>query len=343
MSSLGRDVLDDLVAHGDLFDFFQAVRLIQLEVPDKERVGADGLPSREHLRFEPHLTLSFAGSPIHHVEAPDPARKSHAGWKVVVSFIGTHGTQGTLPRHYTDLLMSRARAGDHGLRAFLDMFNHRFISLFFRANEKYRTGVACRVSGDDAISNMLFSLMGLAAGSGREAAGLVPRRHLLRYSGLWTQKPRSLKTVEALVTDYFPEHHVVVRQFLGRWVYLPEDAQGRVLDGAGANQLGENVVVGRRVHDHSGNFRLRVGPLGLDDYLAFQPGGEKLAALTSLVREFVGDQLWFDVQPVLRAKEIPPLHLSRGAEPAPRLGRTTWLTSKPRVEDGDEPTFHAAA
>ena len=92
-----------------------------------------------------------------------------------------------------------------------------------------------------------------------------------------------------------------------------------------------------------GKFRLRIGPLGLEEYVDFLPGGRCFAPLTALVREFVGDHLSFDVQPVLRADEVPALKLDgRGKVPV-RLGRTAWLRWHPCTEDSEDANFDPAA
>lgn len=340
MTALGGRLLDDLVERADEFEFFQAVRLAQLDVPPSERVGGDCSTLRERVRFRPWLSLAFSGPAVRQVDAPLPPARNH--FRFTVGFLGLYGPVGTLPVYYTELLLARAKLGDHALREFLDMVNHRFTSFFFLANEKHRPIATCRLDGTDAISSMLYSLMGLTLNARRAEAGLVPRRHLLRYAGLWTQKPRSLKATEALLADYFPAHATEVRQHVGRWVYLPESEQGRVKHDPACNRLGDDIVVGHRVWDRSGNFRVRVGPMSLEEYMRFQPGGDQLPVMASLVREFVGDHLWFDVQPVLRAEEIPALQLSKHAAPGPRLGRTTWLVSRQRAADGDEPTFNVA-
>lgn len=160
------------------FDFFQAVRIAermarerQVSAPVADQgqrtrlpspatgegqggravqpVGYEGSPHEEAVRFRALPSLSFPASAVHEVRNPPTSETSPTSGvsvapneplplEMVVSFMGLTGPQGVLPHHYTSLVINRVRKRDFALRDFLDLFNHRAISLFHRAWEKYR-------------------------------------------------------------------------------------------------------------------------------------------------------------------------------------------------------------
>src|SRR5437868_3858173 len=128
---------DKLYARGPEFDFFQAVRLLELLQHDPAEPGWAAV--EDVARFRVHQSLSFPPSAIYAVEPPPKARQVPV---VTVNFLGMTGPQGALPTHYTQLLLRIAREGRGtertALRDWLDLFNHRLIGQFFRAWEKYR-------------------------------------------------------------------------------------------------------------------------------------------------------------------------------------------------------------
>ncbi len=116
------------------FSFFQAVRVLERLWSDRAAVGQDASPSDEVVRFCAHQSVEFPASEIQALQEPSdetPAR-------MTVTFLGMTGTSGALPRTYTELVLARARQKDTTFRDFLDLFNHRLTSLFYRAWEKYR-------------------------------------------------------------------------------------------------------------------------------------------------------------------------------------------------------------
>lgn len=151
------------------FDFFQAVRLLERSQPGRKPIGRDHAPEDEIARFRPHLSLAYPPSQI--VEFAPPADE-RANPLVTVTFFGLYGVTGVLPVHYTQMLLDLVRdvrgPERRSLRDWLDLFNHRAISLFYRAWEKYRFFVAyergeARGANPDTFTLAVRSLMGLGS------------------------------------------------------------------------------------------------------------------------------------------------------------------------------------
>src|SRR5579872_2593183 len=133
------NLVEHLFAEGYAFEFFQAVRVLERAFPKRRPVGLASPPRDESVRFRAHLSLSFPPSPIYEIIRPTEADRPPL---MTVTFFGLTGPAGILPRHYTEMLirLDRETRGPerYTLRAWLDQFNHRLISLFYRAWEKYR-------------------------------------------------------------------------------------------------------------------------------------------------------------------------------------------------------------
>ena len=115
--------------------------------PDRAAVGRDNAPDQEAVRFRVHQSLNYPGAEVVSVRKDGPRRQStnvdtHAAksnrFLLEVAMMGLTGPQGVLPDHYTALVMDRLRHKDEAMRDLMDAFNHRSISLFYRAWEKYR-------------------------------------------------------------------------------------------------------------------------------------------------------------------------------------------------------------
>jgi type VI secretion system protein ImpH len=309
------------------FGFFQAVRLLSRLSPSRARVGHDGPPAQEVARFRTRATLEFPASEIHDLK-PDPVDPERPP-EVTVDIGGTTGPLGVLPVPYTELLIERVRYKDNALWEFLDLFNHRFLSLFHRAWQKYRFPIVYESGGEDPFTTGLFALVGLGTAALRRRQS-VPDEALLLYAGLVAQRPHSASALEGILRDYFGVP-AATRQFVGQWLDLEPEDRSRL--GARNSRLGADLVCGDHVWNNQSRFRIRLGPLGLGTFRSFLPRGDAWRPLNDLVRFLVGAEYDFDVQLVLKKEEIPECHLESGAAAPPMLGWTTWLRSAPAADD----------
>src|SRR5260370_37611886 len=102
---------------------------------------------------------------------------------MALKFIGPTGTTGALTSAYTEFTLERIRAKAPTLAVFFDIFNHRILSLFYQAWEKYRLAVAYERDQDDPVSNHLMALVGMGTGGVRDRQP-VPDQELVYCFGV---------------------------------------------------------------------------------------------------------------------------------------------------------------
>ncbi|HEU5451999.1 MAG TPA: type VI secretion system baseplate subunit TssG [Terriglobales bacterium] len=308
-------------------EFFQAVRLLQRLEAQRERVGEFRPPSREAVRFSARASSAFPASAIHALE-----KTKDGAPRMVVNFMGLTGPEGALPLVYTEWVMERLRAKDTAARDYFDIFNHRLISLFYRAWEKYRLAVAYERGATDPAALALLHLIGLGTPALHDRQD-VPDESLLYYSGILAQRPRSAAGLQQLLADYF-DVPVDIEQFAGAWRRLDAASQTCLEGGSPySDTLGFGSVLGDEVWDQQSVARLRLGPMRLQRYLEFLPTGSAYKPLCSLVRFYFNDELDFQLQLVLDGEETPPCELGAQDALAPQLGWVTWMKTAPIGRD----------
>jgi type VI secretion system protein ImpH len=331
------------------FNFFQAVRLLerarnlfprQLQKP--ATIGEDEAPSDEAVRFHVQPALSFPPGEVGAFAVPSEDQPP----QMAVSFFGLIGPAGVLPRHYTQLAIERARQKDYSLRDFFDVFHHRLISLFYRAWRKFRffvgyeRAVESGRTGEDDFTQLLFGLVGLGT-AGLRNREKVEDETWLYYAGQLSHAPRNATSLAAMTADYL-EVPTRIQQFVGQWLYLDRPDQSLLpvpeRRTSANNCLGQNVVVGDRVWGVEQKFRLQLGPLSYAEFLQFLPSSERLSEAAQFVRNYVGPEFDFDVQPILRKDEVPQTQLGTAPQPS-RLGWNTWLSSQPMTRDALDAIF----
>lgn len=310
------------------FHFFQAVRLFERIYPDRQPVGRFISPSKEVLRFTAHASMAFPASQIQRVDWPEETGVP----AIVVNFMGLTGPQGALPLYYTEMILERLRAKDHAIRAFFDIFNHRMISLFYQAWEKYRFTISYERGERDRFSHHLLDLIGLGT-PGLQDRQQVLDDSLLFYGGLLGLKTRPATALRHILSDYF-EIPVEVEEFVGAWHLLDEPTQCRFDKGITySEQVGMGAIVGDAMWDLQSGVRIRLGPLTLAEYLEFLPDGSGYEPLRALTRFFANEMYDFEVQLVLKRGEVPPCELGRQDQAGPRLGWVSWSKTQAMQRD----------
>lgn len=366
-----KPVQERLYSEPYAFEFFQAVRLMRRIADDSGVID----PRADFIRFRSLATLNFPPSAVYDLEParvfqpPEVQEEFQRPPRMAVAFLGLHGPSGVLPRHYTELLMrlTREARGEerYALREWLDLFNHRFITLFYKAWEHYRF-VPAFERGDyersepDPFTLALFCLIGNGTKGLRKrirvvspAQGEWPERvlrsvddlSLLRFAGILSQRFRNAWGLQSLLSAYF-QTDIEIRQFRGQWLPLEEGNQSQFHDNGNCS-LGQNTVAGDRIWDVQGKFLIRIGPLNYDQFIEFlpdthhDPSRKAMFLLSQLVRLYCGPELDADIQLVLRADDVPQCELTDDLVTGPRLGWNCWTLSGPATRDADDAMFDA--
>ncbi len=317
------------------FRFFQMVRLLERLYPEKRPVGFFVSPSDEVVRFSAAPSFTFPASEIQSYEPQDeePAR-------LEVNFMGLNVANGPLPRPYTSLLLERKRAKDTATLDFFDLFNHRVVSLFYRAWKKYRFFVAYEATGrsDDEITQRLYDIVGLGTPGLRNRMD-IPDESAVYYAGILSSQVRSAEALRQMLEDYF-RVPVEIRQFTGAWERLPPTQQTFLKETASFSEcLGAGTVVGDEVWNQQGAMTIRLGPMSLQQYRQFLPGERGQKELKAWLTFYSRRQFDFVVQLVLARDEVPHTVLTTENNENPRLGYESWLKVKSLQRDPDETTY----
>jgi type VI secretion system protein ImpH len=314
------------------FDFFQAVRRLECAHPEMPRVGHSQRPQNDPVRFCQNVSLAFEPSAI---KAFQEATDEHPS-RMVVNFLGLLGTNGPLPLPITEYVYDRLHNHkDKTLASFLDVFNHRMISLFYRAWACNQQGVSHDRTEEDRFAIYIGSLFGIGEDSFRNRDD-VPDVAKLHYSGRLVCQTRNAEGLREILQDYFGIA-VCIEQFIGQWIDIPQEHYCRLGESAENAKLGSTLVIGSRFWECQQKFRIKFGPMHFSEYQRMLPGGDSIRRLIAWVKNYVGDELSWEAQLILTAKEVPGVCLGKMGQ----LGWSTWLKSREFEKDADDLVLRA--
>ena len=326
------ELLRDLEERPYEFDFYQALRAIECLYAERPRLGNSRRPADDPIRLNQDPSLTFESASLTAFE-PGQGGKPH---RLLVRLFGLLGPNGPLPLHLTEYVQDRKRKfQDPTFARFLDIFHHRMLSLFYRAwanNEP-------TVSFDRPESNPFAMYIGSLAGLGmstlhnRDDISDLTKFH---YAGRLSAQTKCVEGLRAILTDYF-NLFVGVEEFVGEWMRLPSNHVCRLGTAESNGILGKTIIVGTRVWSAQHKFRIILGPLSYKEYERLLPSGDRIIRLVALVRNYVGDELAWDVRLILKRKEVPKARLDGNS----RLGWSTWLGERPGQDDAADLVFNA--
>lgn len=272
------EALDGRVAEANLYRFCQ---LLEQALPDHPPLGSTTHPADDPVRFRPDPGMGFPVGELkaietdeHHPERPATVR---------TRLLGLYGVDSPMPTTFLDDIAQR-REGHEALESFLDIFNHRVFTQFYRIWRKYSYPASFEVGGTDATSQCLLGLIGLGIpGTARQIA--TPISRFLALLGVMRLPTRNAEGIVALVKLLAPETQTRVTPHWPQKVTMERPA---ALSKTHPVCLSQGTPLGSVGQDVNSQLLLSLFTTDLDEARGWLPGGQLHSDLMVLLRVYLG-------------------------------------------------------
>jgi len=303
-------------------DFFSLVRHYETHFiraceelgVDVARLGEDGSPSLEALKFKSIPSFEYGLDKTRLIESDNEINQ----YEYLVSFIGLLGSAGVLPQHYIKLSLERIKHGDFALSEFIGIFEHRLISLYYKAIGKYKLPAQYGDFHGNESDNFSCALKGFSGFHEKNDVQLF-------YSGHYAKNNRPLVNLKSIVSDLV-KAKISTQSMVGNW--LPIAPRDRCKLGARGknNKLGSGVILGKRYWDIQSKIVISIHDIDMNTFLELQAGKPRYILLASAINAYVpvhiSVYLEFHVKCI--RQEMTPI--GKGFQ----LASNAWLMSKPK-------------
>ncbi|MFJ4142848.1 type VI secretion system baseplate subunit TssG [Pseudomonas sp. NPDC089734] len=288
------------------FELLQALLILEREHPQASPLGTGTSPQAEAIRLRGPLTPLFASSQVENL-TQEPGQQP----VLTTPVFGLGGPDGPLPYAFQEWLQQRARAKDHAPAEFLDLFQHRLLSLLYRVLRKHRVALGFTVPSASPVQAQLRALTGLLPKPLQERQAL-PDAAIMARSALYANGRRSLAGFAAIVRQHFGLP-VQVSAYEGAWRSIPPASRSLLKPGGRNLKLGSTAIAGTRVWDEHAGIRLTIGPLQNEQARRLLPEGEAHQQLAGMAALYFGPDLDCSLtllvagaEPMLMNRENPP-------------------------------------
>lgn len=294
-------------------NFYRFCQLLEQITGNELKMGTGETPLDDPLRFAPSAEMSFPAGELRCIE-----REPYLNRPITVRtrFMGLYGVDSVLPSALLDDIVRKAD-GYQAVTDFLDIFNHRLITQFYRVWLKYHYP-ACFISGgEDPISQCLLGLTGLGIKGVSEQIG-TPISRFLALLGLVTQRTRTADGIMGVIKVLVPDCDVDVQEFYPIWMNIPESVQ---LNGRTAS-LGGNTVLGKRFRECNQTVKVTIKPRNPKLIAPLLPDGQLHNDIMTLMRAYLGYRVEAEFALSIPSRFLPRTKLSKSGS---RLGQTASL------------------
>ena len=289
------DLIESLRTKSYDFCFFQAVNLLE-EYFGSNIKSEDPLESGR-IRFSANPEIVFPSGDIRSTQI-----NSGNAVQFYLSFMGLLGISSPLPHYFTEY-GAKNRDDNCALVDFLNIFDHRMYTLFYKAWKKYRIVPTWAQSSNYQYFNTVSCLSGLVF----DRKDQTDDYHLLSYAGLFATASHNSDALAEVLSDCLGGADVNVEQWAGRWAEVENVRR------LGVNLVaGNDAMLGGRIFDRSGKIRIIVNTEHREEFAEFLSGSRNISLIKKVVRSFSPQPLEFDIEVRFTPAQLVPVVLGRG-------------------------------
>jgi type VI secretion system protein ImpH len=285
------------------------------------------------IEIKKNLSTKLPASQLQQQNTQQIQTLSNLKFVVWTNFFGIAGVQGPLALIYTERIFKSSRAGNAAFASFLDIFNNRLISLFYKTSSCL-PGLAVHEPHKSDIGQLLQAFGGMLCEtdvappikSQNEHDRWLYGLYLITYKSMFWQRVRSTQNLKQILQDFL-RCKVEISEFCGAYFRLPPE--DTTIIGAHAGNLvtlGQDTAIGNLVWRQNVSIKITIFAMNMNKYQEFNPhkNGEQLRHLRNLCEMYVPTLIKWQYVVVLNDEN--KLGIILGGRQ--NLGFDTWLAIK---------------
>jgi type VI secretion system protein ImpH len=215
------------------------------------------------------------------------------------------------------LALERLKHNDSALSDFIELFEHRLISLFYKAWAKYQLPLSAEHAGlgdTDKITQLIKNF------AGTSVTDSLP----LFYAGHFARANRSQMQLEHMLAEII-QADVKIKPLVGQWRGIEQEDRCQIGKYGRNHRLGPGVLLGKRFWDIQSNVDINIGNLSFQAFNSLAEGSEKFAAVEQLIYQYLPSHISVNLKLVVQSGQTQRPKLGRGFQ----LARNGWLGNRP--------------
>ena len=300
-------------------NFYRFCQLIEQTNATLPPLGSTQDPKEDPIRFRPHRGMGFPVTEIKGTDKEDRYRGNSTP-SIRTTFLGLYGVTSPLPTSYLDDV-AQHRDGTEALTDFLDIFNHRLTTQFYRIWRKYSYPATFQAGGADETSQYLYGLIGLGIpGSANRVQ--APLSRFLALLGTMRLPTRTAEGVGSLVALLAPNTTVRIKP------HDPRRIEQKSITALSCKQplnLTNKPVLGQYAIDVNSQILIQLHTHNVEEARGWLPDGQLYQDLMTLLHVYLGARVNARLSLTLPRSLLPNAALNAKSHQGVQLGRTAAM------------------